>query len=36
MSEPTTAARTVRELIEALTKLAGDLPRGLDTPVEVG
>ena len=35
-SEPTTAARTVRELIEALTKLAGDLPRGLDTPVEVG
>jgi hypothetical protein len=36
MSEPTTAARTVRELIEALTKLAGELPRGLDTPVEVG
>jgi len=34
--EPTTAARTVRELIEALTKLAGELPGGLDTPVEVG
>jgi hypothetical protein len=34
--EPTTAARTVRELVEALTKLAGELPRGLDTPVEVG
>ena len=34
--EPTTAARTVRELVQALTKLAGELPRGLDTPVEVG
>ncbi len=34
--EPTTAARTVRELVQALTKLAGKLPRGLDTPVEVG
>jgi hypothetical protein len=36
--EPTTATRTVRELIEALAKLAdsGKLPRGLDTPVEVG
>jgi hypothetical protein len=36
--EATTAARTVRELIETLTKLASSrkLPRGLDTPVEVG
>jgi hypothetical protein len=34
--EPTTAARTVRELVQALTKLAGELPGGLDTPVEVG
>jgi hypothetical protein len=34
--EPTTATRTVRELIQALTQLAGELPRGLDTPVEVG
>src|SRR6266511_50568 len=36
--EPTTATRTVRELIEALATLAdsGKLPRGLDTPVEVG
>jgi hypothetical protein len=32
----TTATRTVRELIQALTELAGGLPRGLDTPVEVG
>jgi hypothetical protein len=32
----TTATRTVHELIEALTKLTGELPRGLDTPVEVG
>ena len=30
--EPTTAPRTVRELIEALTKLAGELPRGGWTP----
>src|SRR6266511_204811 len=34
--EPTTATRTVRELIQALTQLAGKLLRGLDTPVEVG
>jgi hypothetical protein len=36
--EPTTAPRTIRKLIEDLTKLAvsGALPRGLDTPVEVG
>jgi hypothetical protein len=34
--ESTTAVRTVRELTAALTKLAGELPRGLDTPVEVG
>ncbi len=27
---------TVRELIQTLTTLAGELPRGLDTPVEVG
>lgn len=32
----TTATRTVRELIEALTKPTGELPRGLDSPVEVG
>jgi hypothetical protein len=31
-----TATRTVQELIQALTSLAGELPRGLDTPVEVG
>jgi hypothetical protein len=38
MSTPgsTTTTRTVRELIQALTRLAGALPRGLDTPVEVG
>ena len=40
--EPTTTpvetarAMTVRELIQTLTTLAGELPRGLDTPVEVG
>lgn len=34
--EPTVRAMTVRELIGALTTLAGELPRGLDTPVEVG
>jgi hypothetical protein len=34
----TTATRTVRELLQALTRLAdsGELPRGLNTPVEVG
>ena len=35
-STSTTTTRTVRELIEALTAAAGGLPRGLDTPVEVG
>src|SRR6266511_3129531 len=36
--EPSTATRTIRELIEALTQLANAdaLPRGLDTPIEVG
>jgi hypothetical protein len=36
LAPSTTATRTVRELIQALTKLTGELPRGLDTPVEVG
>ena len=38
LSDPTTTVRamTVRELIQTLTTLAGELPRGLDTPVEVG
>lgn len=35
-SAPSTTTRTIRELIGALTRLAGELPRGLDTPVEVG
>ncbi len=36
--EPTIRAMTVRELIHALATFAssGELPRGLDTPVEVG
>ena len=35
-STSTTTTRTVRELIQALTTAASELPRGLDTPVEVG